>query len=142
MWLHGEDAGKLADGDNTLKDYKFYCFNGEPKYLYVSDRMDDHENARLSFVDMNYEMAPFGRTDYKEFETLPAKPEHFEKMKKIAETLAKGMPFLRVDLYEINHRIYFGELTFYPCAGFMPFKPKGWDEKLGKLVQLPNNGVR
>lgn len=77
----------------------------------------------------------------KEFENLPAKPEHFEEMKKIVETLAKGMPFLQVDLYEINHRIYFGELTFYPCAGFMPFKPEEWDEKLGKLVRLPINGA-
>ena len=59
-------------------------------------------------------------------------------MLKLARILSKNIAFLRVDLYEINDKIYFGELTFHPCAGFMPFKPKEWDEKLGEMISLPS----
>ena len=127
-----------ANETESLKDYKFYCFNGEPQYLYVSDQMDNHSKARVSFVDKDWKKAPFGRTDYKEFEVLPEKPQHFEDMLKLARILSKNIAFLRVDLYEINDKIYFGELTFHPCAGFMPFKPKEWDEKLGEMISLPS----
>ena len=112
---------------NGLTDYKFYCFNGDPKYLYVSNGMDNHETARLSFLTMNWEKAPFGRSDYLEFEVLPPKPAKFDEMVKIAKSLSSGHPFLRVDLYEINNKVYFSELTFSPCGGFMPFVPEEWD---------------
>lgn len=121
---------------NGLNDYKFYCFDGEPKYLYVSNGMDNHETARLSFLTMNWEKAPFGRSDYREFEVLPPKPKMFDEMVKIAKSLSSGHPFLRVDLYEINGQVYFSELTFSPCSGFMPFVPREWDEKLGELVNI------
>lgn len=124
--------------ENSLKDYKFYCFNGKPDYLYISDHMDDHSKAHISFADMQYKPAPFGREDYKPFESLPQKPEKFEKMKELACELSKEHAFLRVDFYEIQHRIYFGELTFCPCSGVMPFKPEEWDRKLGELVVLPD----
>lgn len=131
------DNQNAADEESSLKDYKFYCFSGEPKFLYISDRMDDHTKARVSFANMKWESAPFGRTDYREFEELPERPQHFEEMIKLARVLSEGFPFLRVDLYEINKKVYFGELTFHPCAGFMPFKPEEWDKKLGQLIILP-----
>ena len=121
---------------NGLTDYKFYCFNGVPKYLYVSNGMDNHETARLSFLTMNWEKAPFGRSDYLEFEVLPPKPTKFDEMVKIAKSLSGGHPFLRVDLYEINNKVYFSELTFSPCGGFMPFVPEEWDAKLGEMVNI------
>ena len=99
--------------------------------------MDQHEKAHISFVDMDYKPALFGRTDYKAFEELPPAPKNFDKMKILAAQLSKDIPFLRVDFYEINHHIYFGELTFYPCAGFMQFKPKEWDKTLGERIILP-----
>ena len=135
LWLHSASF----EESTSLKDYKFYCFNGEPHYLYVSDHMEDHTKARVGFVDTNWEKAPFGRTDYKEFDTIPDKPDHFDDMKQLVKKLAKDVPFLRVDLYEVNGQIYFGELTFHPCAGLMPFKPEEWDEKVGELIVLPDN---
>lgn len=119
-----------------LIDYKFYCFDGEPQYLYVSQGLDNHKTARISFLTMNWEKAPFGRKDYPQFETLPAKPKKFEEMKKIAKKLSKGHPFLRVDLYEIDNHVYFSELTFTPCSGFMPFSPNEYDLKLGRMLKL------
>ena len=135
VWLHETDFD--IDTYGTLKDYKFYCFNGVPRYLYVADHMDQHEKARISFADMDYVMAPFGRNDYKPFDVLPPKPDNFEEMKEIVMKLSNGIPFVRVDLYEINRRIYFGELTFHPCAGLMPFEPEDWDYKMGELLELP-----
>ncbi len=119
-----------------LTDYKFYCFNGIPKYLYVSTGMSDHATAKISFLKMDWSFAEFGRSDYKKLDKIPPKPMGFEKMIEIAKELSKDIPFLRVDLYEINHKVYFSELTFSPCAGFMPFDPKEWDEKLGDLLNL------
>lgn len=136
LWIHNEKL-RLSDGeDEGLTDYKFYCFGGVPRFLYVSNHMDQHSKAHISFADMDYRMAPFGRIDYMSFDMLPPKPENFEKMKLLAAQLSKDEPFLRVDFYEINHHVYFGELTFSPCAGFMPFKPEDWDYRLGEMLEL------
>lgn len=120
-----------------LVDYKFFCLNGEPKFLYISEGLENHATAKMSFVDMEYNMEKFHRKDYKTFEKLPAKPINFEKMKKLAKILSKDIPFLRVDFYEIEGKIYFGELTFFPCSGYMPFKPEKYDKILGDMLELP-----
>lgn len=138
LWIHDKEMLSKTDNEG-LTDYKFYCFSGKPEYLYVSDHMDQHDKAHISFADMDYQQAPFGRTDYKSFNELPPVPENFEKMKLLAAQLSKNVPYLRVDFYEINHRVFFGELTFSPCSGLMPFDPEKWDEKLGKLLKLPEN---
>lgn len=119
---------------SELIDYKFYCFHGKAEYLYVSQGMENHTTARMNFLTLDWSRAPFGRTDYKEFEELPEKPVCLEKMIQIAEKLSYGIPFLRVDLYLINDQIYFSEFTFTPCNGMMPFKPEEWDGKLGGLI--------
>ena len=124
------------ENESSLKDYKFYCFNGEPKYLYVSEGLDNHSTAKISFFDMDFEFAGFYRDDYQPFDRKPNKPINFGKMKEISRILSENIPFLRVDLYEINGKIYFSELTFTPCAGFMPFNPKEYDKKLGQLLKI------
>lgn len=127
----------MQDGTHAaLTDYKFYCFNGTPRFLYVSIGMENHKTARVSFVDTNWKFADFGRTDYKPLEKIPPKPDRFEKMLEIARILSKDIPFLRVDLYEINGKVYFGELTFTPCAGMMPFDPPSADLEIGKMLDI------
>lgn len=120
-------------GSNKKVPYSTDDKVDNPVSLYVSNGMDNHETARLSFLTMNWEKAPFGRSDYLEFEVLPPKPTKFDEMVKIAKSLSGGHPFLRVDLYEINNKVYFSELTFSPCGGFMPFVPEEWDAKLGEI---------
>ena len=120
-----------------LIDYKFYCFNGEPKFLYVSQGLDVHETARIRFLTLDWEFAPYARCDYKEYETLPPKPAGYEKMLEIARILSAETIFLRVDLYEINGQIYFSELTFYPGAGFTIYKHDTVDMEIGSLLKLP-----
>ena len=121
-----------------LLDYKFYCFNGEPKYLYISGGMTDHVTARISFYNIDLSEAPFQRGDYSHFEKIPYVPQKYDEMLDIARKLSENIPFVRVDLYEIEGKVYFSELTFYPCNGMMPFEPKEWDRKLGDLVKLPS----
>lgn len=122
---------------DELRDFKFYCFNGVPKFVSVSEGLSNHDTARISFADMNYKDAGFYKRNFKHFDKLPDKPVNFEKMKEIAKVLSKDIPFLRVDLYEINKKIYFGELTFYSGAGFMKFEPEKYDKILGDMLELP-----
>lgn len=127
----------MEDGNGkSLTDYKFYCFDGKPEYLYVSTGLENHSTASISFLTLEWRFAPFGRKDYKPFEKLPPKPTKFEEMKTLAAELSKGHKFLRVDLYQIGEQIYFSELTFSPCGGMMPFDPEEWDMKLGELIDL------
>ena len=135
IWFHNE-VEKILKSDNGLVDYKFYCFYGKPQYLYVSDNLSEHSKAHISFLNMDYSMADFKRTDYNNFENIPACPKNFEKMKKMAMKLSKETKFVRVDFYEIDNQIYFGELTFYPCSGFMPFDPVAYDTKLGEMIKI------
>lgn len=122
--------------NKELTDYKFYSFNGKVKYLYVSTGLENHKTAQISFLEPEWKFAPFERNDYEPYSELPAKPVHYKEMLEIAEYLSKDIPFLRIDLFEVNDRIYFSELTLYPSSGFMPFKPREWDKKIGNELTL------
>ena len=124
--------------DRGLIDYKFYCFDGAPKFLYVSEGLGgDHRKARMNFVDLSWRLTPFQRKDFMAFSVLPPKPYGFDEMIEIASVLSRGIPFVRVDLYSVNQRIYFSEFTFSPGGGFAPFSPMEWEEKIGEWILLP-----
>lgn len=128
----------MQDGEQReLRDYKFYCFEGEPKFLYLSEGLENHATAHISFVTLDWKFATFGRDDYAPFTSLPEKPKKFDLMIEISKQLSKGIPFLRVDLYEINGEVYFGELTFTPKGATMRFNPPEADYEIGKLLTLP-----
>lgn len=123
---------------NGLINYKFFCMNGKPEFLYISAWMEDHCAARISFAGLDGVELPFRRTDYRNFEGKLPISAHFEDMKSLVAKLAAsvGNPFVRVDMYEIQGRIYFGELTFYPTGGYIPFEPAGWDRRIGDMIRL------
>lgn len=126
---------------NGLVDYKFFCFNGEPEFLYISQGLEDHSTARISFADMDGNRLPVERSDYKGFEGELPLPLNFEQMKSIADKLAHavGNRFVRVDLYEIEGQTYFSELTFYPNGGMIPFSSgtdTDWDTDFGTRIEL------
>lgn len=127
-----------TDGEGGLKDYKFYCFNGVPMFLYVSSGLDNHETAKISFFDLDGNRMPFGRSDYNPIDYKIEMPSKFEEMKKIASVCASeiGADFVRVDLFEVNNRVFFSEFTFTPCGGYMPFSPEDYDEIIGELLKL------
>jgi hypothetical protein len=126
-----------SDSIKELTDYKFYCFNGVPQFLYLSTGLENHATARISFLTMDWQFAPYERSDFKPFDTLPPKPIGFGKMVEFCKILSKGHNFLRVDLYQIGDEVYFSELTFTPSGGFMPFKNPEHDLLIGKILHLP-----
>ena len=121
----------------TVNDYKFLCFNGDPKYLMVaSERNHEKKTAFFDYFDMEFNACDF----LQEGEVnSPAKvqcPTCFAEMKRIVRVLANKMPHVRVDLYECQGRVYFGEITLYNAGGFSKFEPNEWDRKLGDLIDL------
>ena len=104
--------------------------------MYLSEGLENHKTARMSFYDMNMKLVDCRRNDYKPLEYIPEKPKNFEKMKKFSSILSENIPHLRVDWYEVNGELYFGELTFTTCSGMVPFADEKWDRKLGKLINL------
>ena len=126
----------LNPGLSGMIDYKLYCFEGEPKFLYVSQGLDDHSTARISFLNLDWTLAPFSRGDYAHFEELPMKPACFDRMVEFARTLSAGIPFVRVDFYDVGGVPVFSEMTFHPCSGFMPFNPREWDLRIGNMLSL------
>lgn len=110
------------------------CFNGKVKCTFVCSERS--ENLKVTFYDKEWKRMPFER-HYPESEVDIPKPKNYDKMVELAEILSKDIPFVRVDFYEINGHIYFGELTFYPGAGFEEFTPDKWDRILGDWIVLP-----
>ncbi|WP_186431543.1 ATP-grasp fold amidoligase family protein [Clostridium sp. BSD9I1] len=120
-----------------LKDYKFMCFNGEVKCSFVCLNRNSPNGLNVDFYDMNWKPMPFER-HYSSSGVLIPKPKNFNKMVQFAERLSKDIPFVRVDFYETNGLLYFGELTFYPGAGFEEFTPEFYDYLLGSWIELPD----
>ena len=120
-----------------LRDYKFFCFDGEVKALFVAtERYADNEETKFDFFDAEYNHLPF-TNGHPNAAVLPEKPVCFEQMKTLAAKLSKGVPHLRIDFYEVDGRVYFGELTFSHWSGMMPFEPAQWDYTFGSWIRLP-----
>lgn len=120
-----------------LRDYKFMCFDGEVKSLFVCSDRFSKDSLHVTFFDRDWNHLPFER-QYPLKKDGIDKPQNLDLMIKLAEKLSADIPFLRVDLYEINGKIYFGELTFFPGGGNEAFTPEEWDYKFGSYIKLPN----
>lgn len=129
----------VNESDDELTDYKFYCFNGIPKFCQVI--ANRHKGETIDFFDTKWNHMPFwglnqAETTVKQAACAPSKPINLELMIDYAAKLAAGIPFLRVDLYEINGKVYFGEMTFFPASGIGFFSPGEWDVRLGQMLDL------
>ena len=122
------------DSDDCLWDYKFFCFNGEPKIMYMEKEAS--ESKTEAFFDMEQNYLDLEMDDPRP-NVPPQLPECFDLMRSLAEKLSEGIPFLRVDFFFINGQIYVGELTFYHQSGLTKMKPEIWDLKLGQWIRLP-----
>ena len=128
------------DTYKELRDYKFFTFGGVPKVLYIAQGRGKGEPTVADFFDMDFNHLPF-TIDHDMADVPPAKPECFELMKELAAKLSDGTPQLRVDFYEVNGKVYFGEMTFFHCSGLAPFHPEEWDRIFGDWVILPEKSV-
>lgn len=124
------------DAVHELRDYKFFCFNGRCKCFKVDfNRFVEH---RANYYDPQGHLLDFGEKICPPDSTKNiVLPENLAEMISLAEKLSVGFPFLRVDLYDVNGKIYFGELTFFPASGFGEFTSEEWDERLGSWIKLP-----
>lgn len=121
---------------DDLKDYKFFCFNGKVAYIYgISDRRIG-QSVQLGIYDADFHKLNVSRNDERPQEIPLLKPLNFDRMIAIAEGLSKDFPHVRVDLYNIGGRIYFGELTFYDGSGYMTFTPDSFDEEMGRKFDV------
>ena len=119
-----------------LRDYKFFTFGGVPKVLYIAQGRGKGGSTVADFFDMDYNHLPF-TIDHDMADNPPPKPACFEEMKRLAGILSEGTPQLRVDFYEVDGRVYFGEMTFFHCSGFENFHPEEWNKTFGEWVILP-----
>jgi len=123
--------------EGGLTDYKFFCFDGEPKLMFIAtDRAAENVETKFDFFDMEFNHLPF-TNGHPNSDKEIRKPEQFELMIELSRKLSKDIPHVRVDFYESDGKIYFGELTFYHWGGYVPFEPDEWDTKLGNWIQLP-----
>lgn len=126
-------AQKYMANNGKINDYKFFCFNGEPKIMFVAT--DRSVDVKFDFFDMDFNHLDIVNIHPNSGKRIN-KPECFDEMKQIAAKLSKGMKFVRIDLYEINGKVYFGEFTFFHGGGFCLFFPIEWEKKLGDLIDL------
>lgn len=125
-----------------LKDYKIFCFNGEPEILFLASERFKSKNSKPKFdyFDMELNHLPISSKGHANNESnlKPIIP-NFEKMKELAAALSAGFPFIRIDFYNINGDIYFGEMTFFHDDGVVPLHPAEWNKRLGDMITLPQD---
>lgn len=126
------------DENNDLIDYKFYCFNGKVYCLEVIAERYFEDGMKIGIYDLEFNRLPYKDSDGGELRYDIEKPNNFEKMIEIAEKLSEDFPQVRVDLYNIEGKIVFGELTFYDGSGYSKYIPDEFDFILGKQFKLPN----
>ena len=119
----------------NIIDYKVFCFGGKAEVLHTCvDR--EINDLKIDFFDFDWNHLDIKRDNCKTSDALPKKPVNLDKMKEISEVLSQGIKFTRVDFYEIEGKLLFGEISFFPASGFRKFIPEEWDLKFGKLIEL------
>ena len=120
---------------DELIDYKFFCFNGEPKMILTCSERFSSNNMCKTFFDNNWNVLPITENKHRIDKSIK-RPINFDKMLEFSKKLAVNIPFVRIDWYEVNKKLYFGEITFFPNSGFEKFEPEEWNEKLGSWINL------
>ena len=142
-WAYKDVAPKIVierflkeDDKNTLVDYKFYCFDGVPKFIDVHlDREEDHKQGCF---DLEFNLLPFGKSkSYKSISNGLEKPENLKEMVLLSKKLSEDLPFVRVDFYSVNGKSVFGEMTFYPSDARKQFYPEQYNKIIGDYFKLP-----
>ena len=126
----------MEDEYGELRDYKFFCFDGEVKAMFVATERNGGGEVKFDFFDADYNHLPFTQ-GHPNAAILPKKPSGFEEMKKLAAKLSEGIPEVRVDFYDVNGQVYFGEFTFFHFGGMVRFDPQDWDYTFGSWIHLP-----
>jgi len=134
-------AEKFMDSEDGkgITDYKFFCFHGEPKLMFVATERNSGD-TKFDFYDMEYNHLPIYNI-HRNADVEPKRTVCFAEMKSLAAKLSKGFKFVRMDFYVINDKVYFGEYTFYHGGGFWLFEPEEYEQKLGAYLRLPCDNI-
>ena len=124
------------ENEEGLIDYKVHCFNGEPKLILVCKNRFHQSEFQESFFDTKWSQLELSRPGIKKCSPIPRRPVLLNDMLSVASVLSSGIPFMRVDFYEVENHLYFGELTLYPASGLLPFEPDRYDKILGDWIDL------
>ena len=136
---HGADNQSFVNDEGQLKDYKFYCFGGVPKFMLIaSNRFTTHN---FNYYDMEFNKLPLTSAVGSQADVDFEKPEQFDEMKEIATILSQGFAHIRVDLYCSGGKVYFGELTFYDSSGYDDFSSEEWNKQCGDWIMLPEKTI-
>lgn len=120
--------------DGELRDYKFFCFDGEPKAMFIAtDRSKG--KTKFDYFDLEFNHLDI-KQHYPNSKEQIRKPKNFEKMIELLRKLSKGLKHVRIDFYEVDGKLYFGEITFYHFSGFQPFIPEKWDMTFGDWLHI------
>jgi len=128
----------IESEQGELQDYKIHCFNGKARIILVCSNRFSNTGLCEDFYDCDWNLLDLKRPNHPNAKEYIERPAELNQMIRLAEELSKGIPFLRVDLYDVHGHVYFGECTFYPAAGFEPFADEQWDRVLGEWIELPN----
>lgn len=128
----------LEQFENQLNDYKIFCFNGEPKFFYVASEHFDSDGRNGSDYPISFFSLDWKHMDIRygnhEQNINAAKPKHIEEMIQLSKTLSSGFPFVRVDFFDTDEKLYLAELTFYPGGGWTNYYPQSFDEEMGRMI--------
>ena len=125
------------DGTHELRDYKFHCFSGEPKFVLVCTGRKSAEGLREDFFDTEWNHLEVQRPAHGNASFGIECPEQLDQMLQLSRKLAGTMAFSRIDFYVVNRKIYFGEITLFPTSGYTAFEPESYDELFGSWIHLP-----
>lgn len=132
-----EEVLSMPDGVSDIPELQFFCFHGEPRFIMynlgLADEEGRHKRALRWVFDLNWNIIPV-KTSMPTGENKPEKPLNYQKMIKIAQDLSAPFPHVRVDLFNINGKIVFNELTFYSGGGFVKLEPEIWQKKIGDMI--------
>lgn len=124
------------EGNEGLTDYKFFCFNGEPRFCQV--KTHEEGNDCIDLFDMQWQLLPFTGVNPKQHnaQITPKKPENYENMITLVTKLCGVAAFTRIDFYNAEGQIFFGEITFYPASGMGAFTPSNYDGEVGLMLEF------
>ena len=118
-----------------LRDYKFFTFSGKVKFMFIASNRQGNGDTYFDFYDEKFNHLDI-INGHSNNPTPPEKPLNFNKMIELAEKLSKNIKHVRIDFYEVDGKIYFGEMTFYHWSGFVPFSPEKWDKIIGSYIKI------
>lgn len=124
---------------HELRDYKFWCFNGVPKIMYLTNK---GSHITENFYDMDFNPVMDIDHGFPRVQPEFKKPECFDEMKQLAAKLSQGIPFVRIDFFYVGGKVYFGEFTFFDWAGLYPFKTYEMDLRIGSWLELPTTRIQ